>query len=141
LTGELDTPVNTSYYRLLVLAALFGALSSLLTAAYITLYNEGIKFFEQPSLFILHIDVWPLFLVTFGGLLIGLMIKFLGQHAGFGAAQRQYAETGRVNPRYLPRILLQGFTALWSGAAVGPNQKGLTFFQLETKITNHMAVG
>ncbi|HBP65087.1 MAG TPA: hypothetical protein DD730_12610 [Desulfosporosinus sp.] len=35
-------------------------------------------------------------------------------------AQRQYAQTGRLNPRYLPSILLQAFIALWSGAAVGP---------------------
>jgi len=124
MTGE--QTLNTSYYRLLALATLFGALSSLLTAAYITLYNQGVKFFEQPSLFVLHINVWPFLLVTFGGLLIGLMIKFLGQHAGLGVAQRQYAQTGRVNPRYLPRILLQGFTALWSGAAIGP--EGLLVF-------------
>jgi H+/Cl- antiporter ClcA len=124
MTGE--QTLNTSYYRLLALATLFGALSSLLTSAYITLYNQGIKFFEQPSLFVLHINVWPFLLVTFAGLLIGLMIKFLGQHAGLGVAQRQYAQTGRVNPRYLPRILIQGFTALWSGAAIGP--EGLLVF-------------
>ena len=82
MTGE--QTLNTSYYRLLALATLFGALSSLLTAAYITLYNQGIKFFEQQSLFVLHINVWPFLLVTFAGLLIGLMIKFLGQHAGLG---------------------------------------------------------
>jgi H+/Cl- antiporter ClcA len=102
------------------LAVLFGALSSLLTAGYITLYNQGIKFFEQPRILILHTNVWPLVLLAFGGLLLGVMIKFLGQHAGFGVAQSQYAQTGRINPRYLPRILLQGFTTLWSGAAVGP---------------------
>jgi H+/Cl- antiporter ClcA len=126
MTDGLETSLNASYYRMLVLAALFGALSSLLTAAYITLYNLGIKLFQQPSFFVLHINVWPLFLITFGGLLIGLMIKFLGRHGGLGVAQRQYAQTGRVNPRYLPSILLQGLTALWSGAAVGP--EGLLVF-------------
>jgi H+/Cl- antiporter ClcA len=70
-------------------------------------------------------NIWPLFLMTSGGLLISLMIKFLGRHGGLGVAQRQYAQTGRVNPRYLPSIL-QGFTALWSGAAVGP--EGLLVF-------------
>jgi H+/Cl- antiporter ClcA len=126
MTDGLEASLNISYYRMLVLAALFGALSSLLVAVYITLYNLGIKLFQQPSLFVLHINVWPLLLMTFGGLLIGLMIKFLGRHGGLGVAQRQYAQTGHVNPRYLPSILLQGFTALWSGAAVGP--EGLLVF-------------
>ena len=37
-----------------------------------------------------------------------------------GVAQREYAQTGRLNPRNLPSILLQAFISLWSGAAVGP---------------------
>lgn len=126
MTYGLETPPKTSYYRMLVLAAIFGALSSLLTAAYITLYNQGIKFFEKPHVLVLGINVWPFLLVTIAGLLIGIMIKFLGQHAGLGVAQRQYGQTGRIDPRYLPRILLQGFTALWSGAAIGP--EGLLVF-------------
>jgi H+/Cl- antiporter ClcA len=52
--------------------------------------------------------------------LVGLAIKFFGQHAGLGVAQGQYAKTGRLNPRAVPSILLQAFIALWSGAAVGP---------------------
>jgi chloride channel protein, CIC family len=52
--------------------------------------------------------------------LIGLAIKFFGQHAGLGVAQRQYAQNGRINPRQLPSILLQAIISLWSGAAVGP---------------------
>lgn len=104
----------------MVYAALFGALSSLLAVGYITLYNQGIQFFQQVNLFVLNINIWPLILLTGAGIIIGLVIKFLGQHAGLGVAQRQYAQTGRLNPRYLPNILLQAFTALWSGAAVGP---------------------
>jgi H+/Cl- antiporter ClcA len=120
MTDEPEPALKSSYYRLMVYAALFGALSSLLAAAYITLYNGGIKFFEQPSLFVLNINIWPLVLLTVGGVLIGLAIKFFGEHAGLGIAQRQYAQTGRLNPRYVPRILLEAFIALWSGAAVGP---------------------
>lgn len=58
--------------------------------------------------------------MSVAGLFIGLAIKFLGQHGGLGVAQRQYAETGRLNYRSLPGILLQAFIALWSGAAIGP---------------------
>jgi H+/Cl- antiporter ClcA len=121
-SGEPETALKTSYYLLLLYAALFGALFSLLTAAYITLYNWGVKFFQQPSSFfkIGSISFWPLILLTVAGVLLGLAIKFFGLHAGLGVAQGQYAKTGRVNPRYLPSIMLQAFITLWSGAAVGP---------------------
>jgi len=121
-SGEPETPIKTRYYLLLLYAALFGAGAALLTAGYITLYNWGIKFFQQPSsLFkIGGISFWPLILLTIAGVLIGLAIKFFGQHAGLGVAQGQYAKTGRIIPRYVPSILLEAFIALWSGAAVGP---------------------
>ncbi len=121
-SGAPETALKTSYYLLLLYAALFGALFSLLTAAYITLYNWGVKFFQQPSSFfkVGGISFWPLILLTIAGVLIGLAIKFFGQHAGLGVAQGQYAKTGRIIPRYVPSILLEAFIALWSGAAVGP---------------------
>jgi H+/Cl- antiporter ClcA len=120
MTGEPDAGLKTSYYLLMVYAALFGALSSLLAVGYITLYNQGIKFFEQVSLSVLNINIWPLVLLTGAGVIIGLLIKFFGQHGGLGVAQQEYAKTGRLNPKNLPSILLQAFTALWSGAPVGP---------------------
>jgi H+/Cl- antiporter ClcA len=120
MSGEPDAGLKTSFYLLMVYAALFGALSSLLAVGYITLYSEGIKFFEQVNLFVLNINIWPLVLLTGAGVLIGLSIKFFGQRGGLGVAQRQYAQTGRLNPRNLPSILLQAFISLWSGAAVGP---------------------
>lgn len=121
-SGEPETPIKTRYYLLLLYAALFGAGAALLTAGYITLYNWGVKFFQQPSsLFkIGGISFWPLILLTIAGVLIGLAIKFFGQHAGLGVAQGQYTKTGRIIPRYVPSILLEAFIALWSGAAVGP---------------------
>ena len=39
-----ETTSNASYYRLMLYAAIFGALASLLKAGYLTLYNLGIKF-------------------------------------------------------------------------------------------------
>ncbi len=120
MSGEPDAGLKTSYYLLMVYAALFGALSSLLTVGYITLYNLGIKFFEQGNLFVFNINIWPLVLLTGAGVLIGLAIKFFGNHGGPGVAQREYAQTGRFNYRNTPRIMLQAFIALWSGAPVGP---------------------
>jgi H+/Cl- antiporter ClcA len=120
MTSEPEAGLKTSFYLLMVYAALIGAISSLLTAGYITLYNQGIKFFEQGSLFVLNVNIWPLVLLTGAGVLIGLLIKFFGQRGGLGVAQQQYAQTGRLNPRNLTSILPQAFISLWSGAAVGP---------------------
>src|SRR5512133_163634 len=121
MTGEaVDSTSKASYYTLMVYAAAFGALASLITAGYITLYNQGVKFFAQPNLFLFSINFWPLILLTIAGMFIGLAIKFFGQHGGLGVVQGQYAKTGRIDYRSLPSILLQAFIALWSGAAVGP---------------------
>ena len=49
-TGEGESVVDTSYYKLMVYAAIIGAVASVVTAGYITLYNLGIKFLDsQPS--------------------------------------------------------------------------------------------
>ena len=120
MTNESDAGLKTRNFLLMIYAALFGALSSLLTAGYITLYQQGINFFEQVSLIVLTINIWPLVLLTGAGVLIGLLIKFFGQRGGLGVAQQEYAKTGRLNPRDLPSILPQAFIALWSGAPVGP---------------------
>jgi H+/Cl- antiporter ClcA len=111
---------------LMVYAAMFGALSSLLAAAYITLYNWGIDFFKQPTLTVLDVNFWPLVMLTVAGVLIGLAIKFTGRHARIGVAQRQYAQTGRISARNLPSIMVQAFITLWSGASVG-SEGPLTF--------------
>jgi H+/Cl- antiporter ClcA len=120
VTVEPDPGLKTRYYLLMVYAAVFGAISSLLTVGYITLYQLGVKFFEQGSVLVLNINIWPLILLTGAGVVIGLVIKFFGQRGGLGVAQQEYAKTGRLKPRDVPSILLQGFISLWSGAAVGP---------------------
>ena len=84
MTSEPDAGLKTSFYLLMAYAALIGALSSLLTAGYISLYNLGIKFFEQGSLFVLNVNIWPLVLLTGAGVLIGLLIKFFGQRGDWG---------------------------------------------------------
>ena len=84
MTSEPEAGLKTSFYLLMVYAALIGAISSLLTAGYITLYNQGIKFFEQVNLFVFNVNIWPLVLLTGAGVLIGLLIKFFGQRGDWG---------------------------------------------------------
>src|SRR4030095_12457519 len=85
MSGNAESKLNGGYYRLMLYAALFGAFSSLLTAGYITLYNQGVNFFGQPNLFLFNINFWPLVLLSVAGVFIGLAIKFFGQHGGIGS--------------------------------------------------------
>ena len=126
MSGGSDSKLNASYYRLMVYAAIIGALASLVTTGYITLVNLGIKFFAQPTLILSNINFWPLILLGTTGVFVGLLIKFFGQRGGVGVAQSQYVETGGLNYRNVPSILLQGFIALWGGASIGP-EGTLTF--------------
>lgn len=119
-SSEPESRLNRSYYRLMVYAAIVGTLASLVTTGYITLYHLGINFFGQPTFIIFNINLWPLILLSIAGVAIGITIKLFGQRGGLGVAQSQYAQTGGINYRSVPSILLQGFISLWSGAAVGP---------------------
>ena len=78
MSGGSDSKLNASYYRLMVYAAIIGALASLVTTGYITLVNLGIKFFAQPTLILSNINFWPLILLGTTGVFVGLLIKFFG---------------------------------------------------------------
>lgn len=58
MSGNEESKLKAGYYSLMLYAALFGAFSSLITAGYITLYNQGVKFFGK-------VDI-SLFNITFG---------------------------------------------------------------------------
>ena len=80
-SGAEESTLKGGYYRLMLYAGLFGGLFSLVTTGYITLYNQGIKFFGR------HI-AYTCITLTFGLLscwaylvfFIGFAIKFFGRH-------------------------------------------------------------
>jgi H+/Cl- antiporter ClcA len=107
--------------RVLLLAGMIGAITSLLTITYLFIAGWGETFFESPfeetelSMF------WPLILLTIGGLVMGVLIKLAGEHIDLGSTQREFTEKkGRLNYRHLPSIVSQCIISLWSGASVGP---------------------
>jgi hypothetical protein len=100
---EPDVPSKIGFFNLMILAALFGALSSLLAVGYITLYSQGTKIFEQLSLMVLNINIWPLVLLTIAGVLVGLVIKFFGQNGGL--------ELRRANMPRLAELILAKYRA------------------------------
>ena len=62
-SGAEESTLKGGYYRLMLYAGLFGGLFSLVTTGYITLYNQGIKFFGKHSVYLYNINFWPLILL------------------------------------------------------------------------------
>ena len=58
---------------------------------------------------------------TFGGLLVGLLVKLFGDHnAIFAELMREFGKTGRFNYRNAPGIVITAFVSLIAGASLGP---------------------
>jgi H+/Cl- antiporter ClcA len=111
---------GTYLLRLILLAGVIGALTSLLTAVYLFAASWGESFFGAPFGEVNIPMFWPLILLTIGGVVVGLTIKYAGEHLQLGSTQKEFSEKGRLNYRHLPSIVLQTILSLWAGASVGP---------------------
>ncbi len=98
-----QTPISRSakdLAKLLIITALIGVIVGLLTALYMTLANWGEALFET-SPFELQIGfLWPLFLLIIGGLLVGLIIRYTGEHFRLGSTEEGFIKSkGRIEYR------------------------------------------
>src|SRR5262245_62865677 len=92
------------YLLTLAYAALIGVVMALLAFAFLALLRVGTQFLTQS---VPHL-LWPgttfnlttLLIAVVGGLLVGAAIYYTGEHTGLGAAQKEYAEHGRIEYRY-----------------------------------------
>ena len=73
-----ESTLKVGSYRLMLYAAIFGVFSSLVAIGYITLYNQGIKFFPQHSVYLFNINFWPLILLGVAGSSLALRSSSLG---------------------------------------------------------------
>ena len=63
----------------------------------------------------------PRWVATFGGLLVGLLVKAFGDHSGiFPEVMREFGKTGRFDYRNAPGIVVTALVSLTSGASLGP---------------------
>jgi H+/Cl- antiporter ClcA len=112
-----------SYIRLLVLVVLLGAISAVITFAFIALVQLGtdlvwgkIKLFSglDPRLF-------TLLLCTLGGLLVGLLVRWFGDITGiFAEVMLEFGRTGRFEYRHAPGMVVTSLVSLIAGASLGP---------------------
>ena len=111
------------YLRLMVMVALMGIVSALVTFAFMALVHQGTHLLWVQIAQVVGIAP-PLFTIlvcTIGGLLVGLMVKLFGDHSGiFAEMMLEFGKTGRFDYRNAPGIVITAFISLISGASLGP---------------------
>jgi H+/Cl- antiporter ClcA len=119
-----DAPVNVkSYIRLMVMIAILGAVSAVVTFVFMALVNLATHAIWDQAPYALGLDprLFTLLVCTIGGLVVGLLVKYFGDHnAIFSELMREFGQTGRFDYRHAPGIVVTAFFSLISGAALGP---------------------
>ena len=112
-----------AYFRLMIMVALLGLVSAVVTFAFIALVSRGTDLLWQEAAQALGIDarLFTLLVCTLGGLLVGLLVKLFGDHTGiFADVMLEFGKTGRFDYRNAPGIVITAFVSLISGASLGP---------------------
>jgi H+/Cl- antiporter ClcA len=112
-----------SYLRLMLLVAILGAISAIITFVFIELVNLLTELIWKQAPNILGLDkrLFTFFVCVIGGLFVGLMVKLFGDHnAIFSELMQEFGKTGRFNYRHAPGIVLTSFISLIAGASLGP---------------------
>jgi H+/Cl- antiporter ClcA len=120
----IDTQARpASYIKLLGLVTLLGLISALITFTFIFLVHQSTNLVWEEAALALGLDprLFTLLVCTLGGLLVGLLVKFFGDHSGiFAEVMQEFGKTGRFDYRNAPGIVVTAFVSLISGASLGP---------------------
>lgn len=111
------------YLRLMALVALLGVVSAVVTFAFMALVNLAIdQIWDQAPLLVgLDARLFTFLVCALGGLLVGLLVKFFGDHnAIFSELMQEFGKTGRFDYRHAPGIVITAFVSLVAGASLGP---------------------
>jgi H+/Cl- antiporter ClcA len=111
------------YLRLMILVALLGVASAVITFVFIVLQNMGIALIWEQASLAIGIDprLFSILVCSIGGLLVGLLVKFFGDHnAIFSELMLDFGKTGRFEYRHAPGIVITALVSLISGASLGP---------------------
>lgn len=111
------------FLKLLLLAALLGLISAVITFTFIALVDGAASaVWETTAEAIgLSMQVFTLLVCTLGGLLVGVLVRVFGDHSGiFAEMMAEFGRTGRFNYRHAPGIVLTAFVSLVSGGSLGP---------------------
>ncbi|MGL4648303.1 MAG: chloride channel protein [Caldilineaceae bacterium] len=112
-----------AYIRIMALVALLGLVSAGITFAFVALVHTGTSLIWEQAAQTLGLDprLFTLLVCTIGGLLVGLLVKYFGDHnAIFAELMQEFGRSGRFDYRHAPGIVITAFVSLISGASLGP---------------------
>jgi H+/Cl- antiporter ClcA len=121
MTAERIEP--RSYLKVLLLAAVLGLFSAVLTFIFLVLVDVGQSLvWEQAALAVgVSVPVFTLVICSIGGLLVGVLVKVFGDHSGiFAEMMQEFGKTGRFNYRHAPGIVITALVSLVAGGSLGP---------------------
>lgn len=111
------------YLKLLLLTAVLGLISAVVTFVFVVLVNTGQQIIWEQTAAATGLAT-PLFTVlicAMGGLLVGALVKVFGDHTGiFAELIAEFGVTGRFNYRHAPGIVLTALVSLIAGGSLGP---------------------
>ena len=111
------------YLKLLLLAALLGLVSAVITFIFLVLVNVGQTLIWEHAAQAVGVStpVFTLVICTVGGLLVGVLVKIFGDHSGiFAEMMLEFGHTGRFNYRHAPGICITALASLVAGGSLGP---------------------
>lgn len=111
------------YIRLMGFVVLLGVISAVLTFAFVALVHQGTRLIWEEAALAMGLDarLFTVLVCTLGGLVVGLLVKFFGDHTGiFAEVMLEFGKTGRFDYRNAPGIVVTAFVSLISGASLGP---------------------
>lgn len=111
------------YLKVLLLAALLGLISAVMTFIFIAAVHVGQNLlWEQAAQAVgLAMPAFTIIVCTLGGLLVGVLVKVFGDHSGiFAELMLEFGRTGRFNYRHAPGIVLTALPSLIFGGSLGP---------------------
>jgi H+/Cl- antiporter ClcA len=112
-----------SYLRLMSLVVLLGIVSAALSFIFMALVQEGTHLVWDHAQAASGLDprLFTITVCTVGGLLVGLLLKLLGDHnAIFADLMVEFGKTGRFDYRHAPSIVINALVSLIAGASLGP---------------------
>lgn len=112
-----------SWYALILLSALFAIPAALATIAFVLVVNEGTKLAWDtlPASLGIPRAVLIVGLPTLGGLLVGLILRYMPGGAGPApAAGHGLGGDEHAGPRVLPGVIAASVVSLVAGASLGP---------------------
>jgi len=110
------------YLKLLLLAALLGLISAVITFVFLVLVHVGQKLiWEQAALAVgASMPFFTRVICSLGGLLVGVLVKAFGDHSGiFAELMLEFGKTGCFNYHHAPGIVLTSLASLIASDSLG----------------------